>query len=365
MTAAPDAASPNPRAALDAARVVFGNSAEAPAPALWSAAQHVLQQVIARPSLTGQALVAEVRQLGVITLSDAHALVALATWADRSAVAATNESERLMAREAWMALDHAVANTAAPRVATPVSPYAPPVPGPSSSPLPGSASAAAGRAAAAAGAAGANATAANAPALDPASEVAPTASHRQRFLLVLSALVVIVVGGAGWGWWYRGRAGREFNAGAEAYRAGSREAARVAFARAAQLDPADARPLIYLGRLSREEGDLARARRLLTTAVRLAPGSSLAARELAALMLADGQPDIARRFYVRALEIDPADRTAQGFLGCALYRLQRYDEARRWVERAGPGEWQQCAPPLPPPAPVPYGAPGYPSPPPT
>jgi tetratricopeptide (TPR) repeat protein len=358
MTAAPDASPPTPRAALDAARVVFGNAAAAPA--LWSAAQHVLQQVIARPSLTGQALVAEVRQQGAITLSDAHALVALATWADRSAVAATNESERLIAREAWMALDHAVANAAAPRVAAPVSPFAPPVPGATAAPSPWGAAAAAG----AAGAAGGKATATNAPALDPANEVAATAPHRRRFLLALSALVVIAVGAAGWVWWYSGRAGREFHAGAEAYRAGSREAARVAFAKAAQLDPNDARPLIYLGRISREEGDLARARRFLTTAVRVAPGSSLAARELAALMLADGQPEIARRFYVRALEIDPADRTAQGFLGCALYRLQRYDEARRWVERAGPGEWQPCAPPLPPPAPGPYGAPGYPPPPP-
>jgi hypothetical protein len=67
-------------------------------------------------------------------------------------------------------------------------------------------------------------------------------------------------------------------------------------------------------------------------------------------MLTEGQPEIARRFYVRALQIDPADRVAQGFLACALHRLQRFDEARRWYERAGPGEWQGClaTPPLPP-----------------
>jgi Flp pilus assembly protein TadD len=61
-------------------------------------------------------------------------------------------------------------------------------------------------------------------------------------------------------------------------------------------------------------------------------------------MLAEGQPEIARRFYVRALEIDPADRSAQGFLGCALAKLNRNDEARRWIARAGPGDWQRCAP---------------------
>lgn len=148
-------------------------------------------------------------------------------------------------------------------------------------------------------------------------------------------------------WWYAGRADRALARGINAYRRGAPEAARIAIAEAARLDPDDARPLIYLGRMSREDGDLPRARRFLTTAVRVAPGSALAARELASLMLADGQPDVARRFYVRSLRMDPADRTAQGFLGCALARLQRLDEARRWLERAGPGDWQRCVPPGP------------------
>ena len=99
--------------------------------------------------------------------------------------------------------------------------------------------------------------------------------------------------------------------------------------------------------MSREDGDLPRARRLLTASVRLAPNSALASRELASVMLADGQPEIARRFYVRALQLDPADRVAQGFLGCALFRLNRFDEARRWTDRAGPGDWSRCVAPTP------------------
>jgi Flp pilus assembly protein TadD len=71
----------------------------------------------------------------------------------------------------------------------------------------------------------------------------------------------------------------------------------------------------------------------------------VAQRELASVLLADGNPELARRFYVRAIELDPRDRLAQGFLGCALLRLGRVDEARRWLDRAGPGEWSACAAP--------------------
>lgn len=316
--------------------------------------------VLGRPELTGQALVSEVRRLGLITLSDAHALVALSDWSDRSSGAATTEAERLIVREAWMALDHAVPSAPPPSFAPPAaSPYAPPAapdyappaapqyapPAASASPTPRSYSP------------------------PPAPDAAPahmdvdppaTSSHRRRLYLGLGALLLVAVCVAGGVWWYvRGRAERALNDGVAAYQRGAREVARAAFVQAAQSDPGDARPLVYLGRIAREEGDLARARRFLTNAVRLAPQSSIAARELASLMLADGQPEIARRFYVRAIQLDPADRTAQGFLGCALVRLQRVDEARRWLERAGPGDWQQCNPPMLPPG-APMAPPGYP-----
>lgn len=316
MTAVPDTTRTDARAALDAARVVFSPDHAATAVVLWNAAQHLLQQLIARPELTGQALVGEVRRLGRLTLTDAHALVALAAWADRATGAASNEAERLIVREAWMALDHA-ASHATNGAATAPPPSVPSV------------VAAADR---------------MRTVPDDTSSPAPN-SHRRRPLVRLGALTLLLValGGGSW-WWFAGRAGSALDRGVEAYQRGAREVARVAFADAARLDPNDARPLVYLGRMSREDGDLARARRLLTTAVRVAPGSAIANRELAALMLADGQPEIARRFYVRALEIDPADRSAQGFLGCALAKLNRNDEARRWIARAGPGDWQRCAP---------------------
>ncbi len=141
----------------------------------------------------------------------------------------------------------------------------------------------------------------------------------------------------------RAMSGDPMQEGIEAYQAGQRVVARLAFERALSDDPSDARPLIYLGRLSREEGDLATARRLLEQAVQRAPDNALTHRELGSALLADGQPELARRFYVRALSINPNDRLAQGYLGCSLARLGRVDEARRWLDRAGPGDWMACA----------------------
>jgi Flp pilus assembly protein TadD len=64
---------------------------------------------------------------------------------------------------------------------------------------------------------------------------------------------------------------------------------------------------------------------------------------MGSLMLATNNPELARRFYIRAVEANPNDRVAQGYLGCALTRLGRHDEARRFLDRAGSGDWSVCA----------------------
>ena len=181
--------------------------------------------------------------------------------------------------------------------------------------------------------------------------------------LMIALLVVGALTALGW-WVLSQRSGRAYREGVAAYGRGARTVARTAFATAARQHPDDAGPLIFLGRMSREDGDLPRARRFLTTAVRLAPNSALATRELASAMLADGQPEIARRFYVRALQLDPSDRVAQGFLGCALSRLNRADEAHRWTDRAGPGDWSRCVASTPRalPTPLPPASVAYPTP---
>ena len=372
----------NADAALDAARVAFdasigqasADATRAPewrdlaqtlaAPhgrgaAMWSASERVLQTVVGRAELTGQALVGEARRLQFLTLSDAHALVALQGWVDglRDAAEAVVDApptdvERAVAREAWMALEHAANRPhAAPPASAPLasaplasapSAYAPPA---STSRATSAPPAWAADSALPGGLQGA------------AAWEAATPSRKKwyatpGFLVGMLALLLAV--GAG-GWMLRAsRREQDFAEGVAAYERGARAEARGSFERAIAQRPDDARPLIFLGRIAREDGDVASARRLLDAAVRLDPNSGAAQRELAAALLADGQPELARRFYVRAIELDPSDRLAQGFLACALYRLGRVEESRRWSERAGSGSWTSCVTaPMPPPPGVP------------
>lgn len=139
------------------------------------------------------------------------------------------------------------------------------------------------------------------------------------------------------------RPGAELRRGAAMYAAGRRAEARAAFTRAARANPRLAAPHIFLGRMAREERDLATARWELQRAMLLEPRNAVAVRELAGVMLASGDAGAARDLYVRALQLAPGDRAAQGYLGCTLVRLGRADEGRRWLERAGPGGWRGCA----------------------
>ena len=341
----------DPRAALNAARFVLSHQSTSPAPAVWAGAQRVLQAVTARPELSGQALIGEARRRGALTLTEAHGLVALVTWADGSDRPAESESERTLLREAWLALEHAVDLHRSAAFAAPLRTIANDMPafGDVSPADPKTAMSSASTLSAAFASDGVDA------------RTAPRWLSARGIMIAL--LVVSVLTALGW-LVLSQRSDRVYREGVAAYARGARGVARTAFAKVARQHPDDAGPLIFLGRMSREDGDLPRARRFLTTAVRLAPNSALATRELASAMLADGQPEIARRFYVRALRLDPTDRVAQGFLGCALFRLRRFDEARRWTDRAGPGDWSRCVAPTPPAmlAPLSPASAGYPTP---
>lgn len=184
--------------------------------------------------------------------------------------------------------------------------------------------------------------------------MAPPSSHRRLFYsagFILFAVVALLLGGAVA--WYRYSTQRDASAslrapstdyteGVAAYKRGAREVARIAFAKAAQASPNDPEPLIFLGRLAREDGNVASARRFLDAAVRAAPSNAVANREFAAVQLSEGNAELARRFYVRAVELDPTDKLAQGFLACALAKLGRAEEAQRWSDRAGSGDWSAC-----------------------
>lgn len=278
-----------------------------------------------------KAQIAALRQQGVCTLDEAHALIDLEAYVrqvttDSAVGHHATDAARLVLSRGEAAVERLVQTADAASVSVPLAAeYA--------------------RTAARNAATGADDTTtsrAGTPPLPPPP--APRTNARTRSSGFVVGLVVVCFGAAAIAALLFSGVGRRdaLQEGITAYEAGQRMVARLAFERAAVDDPADARPLVYLGRLAREEGDLRTSRRLLEQAVQRDAEYALAHRELASALLADGQPELARRFYVRALGLDADDRVAQGFLGCALARLGRFDEANRWVQRAGPGDWSAC-----------------------
>ena len=169
---------------------------------------------------------------------------------------------------------------------------------------------------------------------------------------VLGLVVLLVVLGVAWAI-FAGRSSNSaaFDQGVVAYREGRREAAQGSFNKAAQDNPADPMPHVYLARMSREQGNLVTANSEAVKAVQLGPNNGAALRELASTQFAQANYDMARKFYIHAIQADSSDRLSQGFLGCSLVRLGRLDEGMHWIQRAGTGPWTSCAAP-----PAPQGA---------
>lgn len=330
----------------------------------WKAAEDVLRAVTGRNELAGQALLTEARRVDAVDMASTHALVALREWVERTLAPgsaaqmltlAPTEAEKNVAREALSALSLA-AGAGAPATETstfaPSTPTAPDVIPPpaankwaqptnqASSYSPPPAAAASARPAAAQRPAEVSYGAPGAVGV----HTEPAKNQRQSALIVAAIALIIVVVGVGAWFITRQMSGTSspVEQGVAAYGRGSKEAARLAFVQALEKNPEDVRALTYLGRISRELGNLATSRKYLENAIRLEPGNAVALREFASALLADQQPELARRFYVRALEADPNDRVSQGFLGCALLKLNRTDEAARWIERAGSGDWSGC-----------------------
>jgi serine/threonine-protein kinase len=119
-------------------------------------------------------------------------------------------------------------------------------------------------------------------------------------------------------------------------------AAEAELGRAATEMPRSALPHVYLSRMSRESGDMPRARAEAARAVQLEPNNAAALREMGSVLLASGNYDLARRFFARALRAAPGDRASMGWLGCTLHRLGQSQQASRWLQRAGQGPWTAC-----------------------
>lgn len=130
--------------------------------------------------------------------------------------------------------------------------------------------------------------------------------------------------------------------GIKAYSANDRATAAMKFEQATRQLPNSALPHVYLSRMAREVGNYTVANQELQLALRAEPGSLEGRREYGSLFLAQGNYDLARNWYVRALEVDATDKASQGWLGCALVRLNRVQEGMGWLTRAGHGPWSAC-----------------------
>jgi Flp pilus assembly protein TadD len=157
--------------------------------------------------------------------------------------------------------------------------------------------------------------------------------------------VVVVLTAGGYLLFGRGTSSSGLTAGIDAMQSGQLEKARGEFAKAVNADPNSPRPHIFLARLAREEGDLATARAQLDTTLRLDPKNPVALREMGLVLFASRQYDLARRFFVRAVQANPQDRASQGYLGCAMMRLNRVPEGTKWISGAGTGAWTACLQP--------------------
>ena len=342
---------------------------------LWQGTETALRALMGGSQLTGQGLIRELRQRELISLGQAYALLEFLGARDRSnrTTYKATDNDVVVAREGYRQLEAGLSSAAFEPVATPretvpapdysrpptpppppppaappPSPYArpttPPPPPPPYSPPPAHPPP--------------PAYSAPPPGTPTPSKPEPMYIDRpSRFpanMWFIVALVVLL--GAALGGYAlfarRGSPEKQMNEAIAAMQSGRREAARGAFSEIARENPDLATPHIFLSRMAREEGDLGTARRELETAIRLEPGNAIALREMGLILFSAGNYELARRFFVRALGINAEDRASMGYLGCALSRLNRFEEAQRFITRAGPGSWSTCLPVGPPAGPM-------------
>lgn len=324
---------------------------------LWQGTETALRALMGGSSLTGQGLIRELRQREMISLGQAYALLEFLGARDRAnrTTYRATDNDVVVAREGFRQLESGLAAAAADPTAPPTAPP-PPMQAPAQQRTPDYSKPSAPPAAAA----GVSGWSASPPLPPPAYSVPPTAGApmppeptyagaRSRlppnlwFIVSVLVLAVALLGG------YmvfarRSNPDKQMNEAVAAMQGGRREVARTAFAEIARQNPNMATPHVFLSRLAREEGDLGTARRELETAIRLEPANAVALREMGLILFSAGNYELSRRFFIRALTNDPNDKASQGYLGCALARLNRFDEAQRFITRAGPGSWSSCLP---------------------
>jgi tetratricopeptide (TPR) repeat protein len=311
----------------------------------WGAVETALRALLGGSALTGQGLIGEVRQRGLLDYRHAHDLLGFLAARDRASRAGhrPDASDVDAARTGFQSLEAALgmgigAPTGVHRAVGPLPPPPPPsATGTRAAPPP-------------------PATARPALASAPVEALPRRRRAPSRSVLVV-ALVALAAVAAGAFWWTaRGTdTPGGLQRGVVAYQAGQKEVARREFQAVAEERPDLALPRVWLARLAREDGDFPRATTELERAIRAEPSSAVAQREMGQLQLQLNNPPLAQRFLARAVEADTADRVAQGWLACALARQRQVELARRFADRAGQGDWSGCVNALPA-APIPAGA---------
>jgi hypothetical protein len=359
---------------------------------LWTGAERSLQALIGTTSLTGQQLIRAARQAEVITIDQAHSLLEFLAARDRANRTSykPTQADGEAAVDGFKALEAGFGAPAPAKQASPVaparavytprttapvkpqpppqpvSPYAPPaagggyrqppayagkrMAGPPTIEMPGSfASAEAAAAGASAGGSGGKSSGISGGVGRTMVQNAIAAADKGgggfpwfSLQVWIAIFVIILLGAGGYFFFARGSGGSDLTAGIDAMQHGRREEARGDFAKAVNGDPNTATPHIFLARLAREDGDLATARAQLDTALRLEPKNANALREMGLVLFASRQYDLARRFFIRAVTANPKDFASQGYLGCAMMRLNRIPEGTKWISGAGTGPWQNC-----------------------
>lgn len=338
-------------AALNAARPIYarlnqvGSAEDVAADIidLWEAAGEAMRALLGGSSLSGQALVRELRQRNGLSHQEANAVVSFLDARSRmdDPKYRPTGDDIAVSRAGFDQLEQAIQATGRPAqpVAAPAwSGAVAPPPAPPFAPHVATGGAAPGAAMhhmyatpAAAGDAHVSSIGSPARRFSPLGWVGLALAVLAAILLAAFALTRVT-----------GRDGASLTTGISLMQSGRREAARADFQRVASDNPNDARPHIFLARLAREERDNNTARRELEIAIRLDPRSTQAMREMGLLLLSEGNYELARRFFVRAITTTPSDTASQGYLGCALLRLGRIEEGRRFMARAGSGSWSTC-----------------------
>ena len=359
---------------------------------LWTGAESALQALVGNSSVAGQQLIRAARQTELITIEQAHTLLEFLAARDRANRTSykPTQADGDAAVDGFRTLESALRGAAPVKPAAPTSPlqaaytprksvpaqpskpppppqpaspYAPPsagggyrqppayagrrMAGPPTIELPGS-FASEGGAGGGGSTGGGGGGGVGRTAVQQALAAADSGGRRWPGLSMpvwIGIAVVVVLIAGGYLLFGRGTSSSGLTAGIDAMQSGQLEKARGEFAKAVNADPNSPRPHIFLARLARQEGDLATARAQLDTTLRLDPKNPVALREMGVVLFASRQYDLARRFFVRAVQANPQDRASQGYLGCAMMRLNRVPEGTKWISGAGTGAWTACLQP--------------------